>query len=50
MKRSTIAAQMYTLREFTQTAEDLRSTFQKVSAIGYKPFRFQGSDRSIHSW
>ncbi|AOZ93724.1 sugar phosphate isomerase/epimerase family protein [Paenibacillus crassostreae] len=36
MKRSTIAAQMYTLREFTQTAEDLRSTFQKVSTMGYE--------------
>ncbi|KTD86058.1 sugar phosphate isomerase/epimerase family protein [Paenibacillus etheri] len=36
MKRSTIAAQMYTLRDFTQTAEDLRATFQKVSAMGYE--------------
>lgn len=36
MKRSTIAAQMYTLRDHTQTAEDLRSTFQKVSAMGYE--------------
>ncbi|WP_339271054.1 sugar phosphate isomerase/epimerase [Paenibacillus sp. FSL R5-0470] len=36
MKRSTIAAQMYTLRDYTQTAEDLRSTFQKVSAMGYE--------------
>jgi sugar phosphate isomerase/epimerase len=36
MKRSTIAAQMYTLRDFTQTAEELRSTFQKVSAMGYE--------------
>ncbi|MEK4260135.1 sugar phosphate isomerase/epimerase family protein [Paenibacillus sp. FSL L8-0499] len=36
MNRSTIAAQMYTLRDFTKTAEDLRSTFQKVSAVGYE--------------
>lgn len=36
MKRSTIAAQMFTLREFTQTPEDLKSTFQKVSDMGYK--------------
>ncbi|OME53308.1 xylose isomerase [Paenibacillus odorifer] len=36
MNRSTIAAQMYTLRDFTKTAEDLRSTFQKVSAMGYE--------------
>lgn len=36
MKRSTIAAQMYTLRDFTKTAEDLRTTFQKVSAMGYE--------------
>ena len=42
MKRSTIAAQMYTLREFTQTTEDLRSTFQKVSAMGYKAIQISG--------
>lgn len=36
MKRSTIAAQMFTLREYTQTPEDLKSTFQKVSDMGYK--------------
>lgn len=42
MKRSTIAAQMYTVRSFTQTAEDLRSTFQKVSAMGYKAIQVSG--------
>jgi sugar phosphate isomerase/epimerase len=42
MKRSTIAAQMYTLRDFTQTAEDLRSTLQKVSAMGYEAVQISG--------
>jgi sugar phosphate isomerase/epimerase len=36
MQRSTIAAQMYTLREFTQTAEELRASFQKLKRIGYQ--------------
>ncbi|MEK4142286.1 sugar phosphate isomerase/epimerase [Paenibacillus sp. FSL L8-0333] len=42
MNRSTIAAQMYTLRDFTKTAEDLRSTFQKVSAMGYEAIQISG--------
>ncbi|MHA6532016.1 sugar phosphate isomerase/epimerase family protein [Paenibacillus sp. BAC0078] len=36
MQASTIAAQMYTLREFTRTAEDLRASFLKLRDIGYK--------------
>lgn len=36
MNRSTIAAQLYTVREFTKTAEDLRDTLRKVREIGYE--------------
>lgn len=42
MKPSTIAAQMYTLREFTQTPEGLRTAFQKLKAIGYKAVQISG--------
>jgi len=33
---SQIAVQMYTLRDFTRTAEDLAATLEKVRAIGYE--------------
>jgi sugar phosphate isomerase/epimerase len=33
---SVIAAQLYTLREFTKTPADIRETMKKVSKIGYK--------------
>ncbi|MRN55103.1 sugar phosphate isomerase/epimerase family protein [Paenibacillus monticola] len=36
MIKSNIAAQLYTVRDFTQTAEGLHSTFQKISALGYQ--------------
>ena len=42
MKRSEIAAQMYTLREFTQTAEELRASLQKVKRIGYQAVQISG--------
>lgn len=42
MDNTTIAAQLYTLRDFTQTAEGLRSTLQKVSAMGYKAIQVSG--------
>ncbi|OKP66557.1 xylose isomerase [Paenibacillus sp. P3E] len=42
MKTSTIAAQMYTLREFTQTAEGLRDSFLKVQDIGYQAVQVSG--------
>ncbi|WP_251037825.1 sugar phosphate isomerase/epimerase family protein [Paenibacillus albidus] len=42
MKRSTIAAQLYTLREYTQTPEGLRSTFQKLADIGYQAVQVSG--------
>jgi sugar phosphate isomerase/epimerase len=36
MSNSVIAAQLYTVREFTKTPADVAETFKKVSAIGYK--------------
>jgi len=33
---SRIAAQLYTLRDFTQTAQNFRETLSKVAAIGYR--------------
>lgn len=42
MQRSTIAAQMYTLRDFTKTAEDLRAAFQKLKVMGYQAVQISG--------
>lgn len=42
MNRSTIAAQMYTLREYTQTPEALRESMRKVSSIGYQAIQISG--------
>jgi sugar phosphate isomerase/epimerase len=36
MAASKIAAQLYTVREFTQTPEDIAETMKKVAAIGYE--------------
>ncbi len=36
MRRNQIAVQLFTLRVFTQTAEDLDTTFGKIASIGYK--------------
>ena len=33
---SVIAAQLYTVREFTQTPEDIVETMKKVAAMGYE--------------
>jgi sugar phosphate isomerase/epimerase len=35
MKKEQIAAQLYTLRDFTKTAEDLDRTLRRVAEIGY---------------
>ncbi len=35
MLTSQIAAQLYTVREFTKTAKDFRRTLEKIQAIGY---------------
>ncbi len=37
-----IGAQLYTLRDFCKTAEDLDSTLERVSAIGYKILQVSG--------
>lgn len=36
MAKSVLAAQFYTLREFTRTPADIRETMKKVAAIGYE--------------
>lgn len=42
MSRSCIAAQMYSLREFTQTPADIAKTLAKVKAIGYEAVQISG--------
>lgn len=42
MKVEQIAAQMYTLRQFTQTEEDIYKTLKKVSEIGFKAVQLSG--------
>ncbi|MEC0227531.1 sugar phosphate isomerase/epimerase family protein [Paenibacillus alba] len=36
MNKMNIAAQLYTVREFTRTEKDLRETFRKIKDIGYQ--------------
>ncbi|NMA82637.1 MAG: sugar phosphate isomerase/epimerase [Epulopiscium sp.] len=42
MYKMKLAVQLYTLREFLQTPEDIRETFQKVKAIGYDAVQVSG--------
>lgn len=42
MRQDNIAVQMYTFREYTQTPEGLRSTFQKLAAMGYTAAQVSG--------
>ena len=35
MSKNVVGAQLYTVREFTQTAADISATFRKVAEIGY---------------
>ncbi|MDO3410951.1 sugar phosphate isomerase/epimerase [Saccharibacillus sp. CPCC 101409] len=42
MKKSTIAAQMYTFREQAQTEKDLASTFARLKEIGYEAVQVSG--------
>jgi len=44
MAASKIAAQLYTVREFTQSPQDIAETMKKVSAIGYQE---KHGDRTI---
>nr|MBC8228977.1 sugar phosphate isomerase/epimerase [bacterium] len=36
MSKSVLAAQLYTVREFTKTPADIATTMKKVSEIGYE--------------
>lgn len=42
MAQSKIAAQLYTLRDFAKTSEDLARTLEKVKAIGYDVVQVSG--------
>ncbi|MGF1453058.1 MAG: sugar phosphate isomerase/epimerase family protein [Opitutales bacterium] len=43
MKLSQVALQLYTLREFLKTPEDIRSTLQRVVEIGYPAVQVSGT-------
>jgi sugar phosphate isomerase/epimerase len=47
MSDFTIGVQLYTLREHTQTAEDLARTLQRVAEIGYKSVQVSGIAKGI---
>lgn len=42
----TLGAQLFSLRNFLKTPEDLRETFQKVKEIGYENVQFSGAPLS----
>ncbi|UVI32652.1 sugar phosphate isomerase/epimerase family protein [Paenibacillus spongiae] len=42
MKLSNIAAQLYTLRDYCKTAEDLKQSLHKVREIGYEAIQLSG--------
>ena len=42
MTQSVLAAQLYTIREFTQTAEDFASSMKKIRDIGYTAVQVSG--------
>ncbi len=42
MADSVLGAQLYTVREFTKTPEDVRRTFEKVRDIGYEAVQVSG--------
>lgn len=42
MAETTVAAQMYTLREFTKTPADIASSLKKVAAMGYGAIQSSG--------
>ncbi len=42
MKKAQIAAQLYTLRDFLKTPEDIAKTLKKVKAIGYSAVQISG--------
>jgi len=42
MEETKLAAQLYTIREFTQTLEDFRASMHKIREIGYKAVQVSG--------
>ncbi|TVR45811.1 MAG: sugar phosphate isomerase/epimerase [Planctomycetota bacterium] len=42
MKRSQIAAQLYTVRDFLKTPEDIQASLKKVADIGYQAVQISG--------
>ena len=42
MKRHQIAAQLYTIRDFLQTPEDIAQSMKKIRAIGYEAVQVSG--------
>ncbi|OQA47341.1 MAG: Inosose dehydratase [Chloroflexi bacterium ADurb.Bin325] len=49
MTTSRLAAQLYTVREFTQTPQDLAATLKKVRAIGYTAVQVSGIGPISHA-
>jgi sugar phosphate isomerase/epimerase len=47
MSHPKLTAQLYTVREFTQTTEDFRSSMQKVAEIGYTAVQVSGIGAAI---
>jgi sugar phosphate isomerase/epimerase len=42
MKLSQVAVQLYTVRDFCQTAPELKETAKKIRAIGYTAVQLSG--------
>ena len=42
MTQPRLAAQLYTIREFTQTAADFAASMKKIRAIGYRAVQISG--------
>ena len=42
MADTVLAAQLYTVREFTKTPADIAATFKKVRAMGYRAVQCSG--------
>jgi len=47
MPRTQIAAQLYTLRDFTQTTEDFAQAMKRVREIGYEAVQVSGIGKDI---
>ena len=40
MKKPRIAAQLYTIRDFTKTPDDLDRSMKRIKEIGYNRYRY----------